>query len=234
MIFFNEVKHLLNYKNLRFYVVKKITWHIFCKIKFTNFKLLKIKTMKKLIALCLVFVFSNAIFAQTVKEKTEKAKIKTEKAAADSKAKLGERNAEREKKEAEKLSELKSDKIKKAIEEKKSAKLKKDGTPDKRFKDAAEKEAKKTETKAKTAANKANAEANKTAAKTKNTVAKTKKTAAEESEDLKETALSKAAEKKVTDKATGTYKGKKVYTGPRGGKYYINKNGNKTYISDDK
>ena len=24
--------------------------------------------------------------------------------------------------------------------------------------------------------------------------------------------------------------GKKVYTGPRGGRYYINKNGNKTYI----
>ena len=118
--------------------------------------------------------------------------------------------------------------------EDKAVKLKKDGTPDKRYKDAADKEVKKTETKSKTAANKANAEANKTAAKTKNTVAKTKKTAAEETEDLKETALSKAAEKKVTDKATGTYKGKKVYTGPRGGKYYINKNGNKTYISDDK
>lgn len=121
---------------------------------------------------------------------------------------------------------LKSSKIKKAVEEK-EAKLKKDGTPDKRFKDAAKKEATKTETKAKTAAKKAKAEANKT-------VAKTKKTAAEETEDLKETALSKAAEKKVSDKATGTYKGKKVYTGPRGGKYYINKNGNKTYISDDK
>jgi colicin import membrane protein len=25
-----------------------------------------------------------------------------------------------------------------------------------------------------------------------------------------------------------------VYTGPRGGRYYINSNGNKTYISDDK
>lgn len=26
------------------------------------------------------------------------------------------------------------------------------------------------------------------------------------------------------------YNGHKIYTGPRGGRYYINKNGNKTYI----
>ena len=51
---------------------------------------------------------------------------------------------------------------------------------------------------------------------------------------MKETDASKAAEKKVADKVTGEYKGKKVFTGPRGGRYYINKNGNKTYISDDK
>lgn len=41
--------------------------------------------MKKLILLCLVFVFSNTIFAQTVKEK---AKEKSEKTAAANKAKL--------------------------------------------------------------------------------------------------------------------------------------------------
>ena len=35
-----------------------------------------------------------------------------------------------------------------------------------------------------------------------------------------------------SDKVTGTYKGKKVYTGSQGGKYYINSNGNKTYIQD--
>ena len=39
---------------------------------------------------------------------------------------------------------------------------------------------------------------------------------------------------KTADKVTGMYNGKKVYTGPRGGRYYINSNGNKTYISDDK
>ena len=92
--------------------------------------------------------------------------------------------------------------------------LKKDGTPDKRFKDAAVKETKTviTKTKAKT---------------------RSRKTEAEEKEDMKETTASKAAEKKVKDKVTGTYNGKKVFTGTRGGKYYINKNGNKTYIDRD-
>lgn len=33
-----------------------------------------------------------------------------------------------------------------------------------------------------------------------------------------------------TCSSTETYNGHEVFTGPRGGKYYINKNGNKTYI----
>jgi colicin import membrane protein len=72
------------------------------------------------------------------------------------------------------------------------------------------------------------------AAEKKATSNKAKKlTAAEEKENIKESTLSKAAEKKVKDKINGTYKGRKVYTGPRGGKYYINKNGNKTYIDSE-
>lgn len=71
-------------------------------------------------------------------------------------------------------------------------------------------------------------------ARNKATSNKAKKlTAAEEKENIKESTLSKAAEKKVKDKINGTYKGRKVYTGPRGGKYYINKNGNKTYIDGE-
>lgn len=36
---------------------------------------------------------------------------------------------------------------------------------------------------------------------------------------------------KATSSDSGDYyKGHKIYTGPRGGRYYINKNGNKTYI----
>lgn len=37
---------------------------------------------------------------------------------------------------------------------------------------------------------------------------------------------------KKADKVTGEYNGKKVYTGSRGGTYYINKKGNKTYIQE--
>jgi colicin import membrane protein len=70
-------------------------------------------------------------------------------------------------------------------------KLKKDGTPDQRY---------------------------------KNEVVKSKIT------ETKQTAKAKAAEKKVTDKETGKFRGKKLYSGPNGGKYYINFKGNKTYI----
>lgn len=79
------------------------------------------------------------------------------------------------------------------------------------------------------------------------TVKPAKKEATAKSVAKKET-VSKETKKKVTkaptlkesnekapktpDKVTGKYNGKKVYTGPRGGKYYINKNGNKTYIQD--
>jgi colicin import membrane protein len=48
---------------------------------------------------------------------------------------------------------------------------------------------------------------------------------------VKETASTEKAPK-VADKVTGNYNGKKVYTGVKGGKYYINSNGNKTYIHD--
>lgn len=37
---------------------------------------------------------------------------------------------------------------------------------------------------------------------------------------------------KITDKVTGNYNGKKVYTGVKGGRYYVNSNGNKIYIHD--
>jgi len=36
--------------------------------------------------------------------------------------------------------------------------------------------------------------------------------------------------KKQSSDAGEYYNGHKIYTGPRGGRYYINKNGNKTYI----
>jgi colicin import membrane protein len=81
--------------------------------------------------------------------------------------------------------------------------LKKDGTPDKRYNSTKD--------------NKSNVPL--------------KKDGKAEAKYKKETNSNEKAPKKK-DKATGTYKGKTVYTGPRGGEYYINSNGNKTYISD--
>lgn len=73
--------------------------------------------MKKLILLCIVFVFSNTFFAQTATEKKAKAKAKTEKTTT-----------------------VKTTKAKVT-----TPKTKKDGTPDKRFKDANSPKLKKTE-----------------------------------------------------------------------------------------
>ena len=89
---------------------------------------------------------------------------------------------------------------------------------------AAEKETAEKEAKKATAAAKAEKSKAEKAVTEKTT--KTKKTA--------EVKLKETTEKapKTPDKVTGEYNGKKVYTGPRGGRYYINKNGNKTYIEN--
>ncbi|HEU4496855.1 MAG TPA: hypothetical protein VFR70_07360 [Flavobacterium sp.] len=90
--------------------------------------------------------------------------------------------------------------------------------------------------------------AQQTGAKTKSEVEQKKADAAEASK--KAEAKADDAQKKATDdvdkakskaaapktetaeeKVSGEYfNGKKVYTGPKGGKYYINSQGNKTYI----
>lgn len=44
------------------------------------------------------------------------------------------------------------------------------------------------------------------------------------------TSKKKIVTKPKSDETEETYNGHKVYTGPRGGKYYINSHGNKTYI----
>ncbi len=186
--------------------------------------------MRKLIVLCFVFVFSNVFYAQETTVK--KVKTKTEKTATKVETKT--------KATAKKVGD-KTEKVAKKVETKTKTTAKKVG-------DKIEKTAVKVETKTKATANKVEAKTKtttkKVADKSKQTASKIKKdgtpdkrfkkTPAEEKEDMKETPASRIAEKKVKDKATGSYKGKKVFTGPRGGRYYINKNGNKTYISDDK
>ncbi|MCF6128523.1 hypothetical protein L1S35_02485 [Flavobacterium sp. AS60] len=164
-----------------------------------------LRVSKKLFLLCFLLVFIANTNAQESKAKKE-AKAKTEKAAKEVK---------------EKAPKLKKDgtpdkRFKDA--DKNAPKLKKDGTVDKRYKGAKDNNASATG-EAKSTAGKAKAAANKAEAKAK--------------KEIKERVSNEKAPK-VRDKVTGTYNGKKVYTGPRGGRYYINSNGNKTYISDDK
>lgn len=90
----------------------------------------------------------------------------------------------------------------------------------------------------KTKAEKAKAKTEKAAKEKTEKAAKEKKGKAEkkakkEEKEAKEKVSTEKAPR-TPDKASGEYNGKKVYTGPRGGRYYINSNGNKTYISDDK
>ncbi|SFI35097.1 hypothetical protein [Halpernia frigidisoli] len=40
----------------------------------------------------------------------------------------------------------------------------------------------------------------------------------------------KKVKSRATSTSSDTYNGRTIHTGPRGGRYYINRNGNKTYI----
>lgn len=149
--------------------------------------------MRKLFVLCFLFAFMVNATAQQTK--AEKAKAKTEKAAKD-----------KAKKEVKSASPLKKDGTPDKRYKKADVPLKKDGTPDKRFK------------------------SNNATERGKEKLAEGK---AKAQKEVKERVSKEKAPKNNQDKVTGSYKGKKVFTGPRGGKYYINKNGNKTYISED-
>jgi colicin import membrane protein len=171
---------------------------------------LKLIVMKKFVLACLLLVFTTTFYAQETKvgKAVDKAAVKTKKAAKDVK--------EGTKKTANKV----ADKTKKA------AKDVKEGTV---------KTADKVADKSKMVAKDVKAGTKKTAAKVAD---KTASTADKVEKKAKKTAtkIRESNEKapKTADKVTGTYNGKKVYTGPRGGRYYINSNGNKTYLSEDK
>ena len=123
----------------------------------------------------------------------------------------------------EKLAKAKKEKAETAKNKVATAKDKAAITKEKTTKDKVETAKEKAATSKKTAKNKVQT------AKNKATTAKEKATSAKPIKKIKET-NEKAP--KVADKITGEYNGKKVYTGPRGGKYYINSNGNKTYLQD--
>ena len=178
--------------------------------------------MKKLILLCLLFIFSGTFYAQDTKTKTEPAKKETtkKKSGYDYDKDVPVKST---KKEATSKSTATKETAKKETTKKKSGYNYDKDVPVKSTKK--ETTAKSTATKETT---KNKSEANKVDAKIKDEKY-TKGNSKKKAPTLKE---SNEKAPKTPDRVTGEYNGKKVYTGPRGGKYYINKNGNKTYIQD--
>jgi len=89
-----------------------------------------------------------------------------------------------------------------------AVKLKKDGTPDKRY------GASKTTNDATVRTETVNERVTKTTSRTKPAA----------------TEATKKAYKPTVDRSLSGPNGEQILTGPRGGRYYINKNGNKTYV----
>jgi colicin import membrane protein len=181
--------------------------------------------MKTLLQFCLLFVLSNSILAQETLTKEKKLKAKTEKLVANKKGSI-------EKKVKSSVSDSKAKEELVAIEKStkatkaKESKAKADATTKELKEKSTEVKAKKlTEAKG-NSAKKVKAEAVSVESKASAVRQKVIKTKAKKEKESEEKAP------RVPDKVTGEYNGKKVYTGPRGGQYYINSNGNKTYIQD--
>ncbi|HVT84194.1 MAG TPA: hypothetical protein VHD35_03285 [Chitinophagaceae bacterium] len=146
----------------------------------------------------------------------------------------------------------KTDKSKTTTKEvKKSTGVNKNGSPDMRLKankeakKAAEEKAKQEEEAKKAAAEKAKQEkeAKKVAEEKAKKEEDAKKTAAEKTKKESEakakstakTSIQKANVANTPDKIVGKdSKGRTIYEGPRGGRYYINASGTKEYITKDK
>ena len=176
--------------------------------------------MKTLLQFCLLFVLSNSILAQETLTKEKKLKAKTEKSVANKKGSI-------EKKLKSFVSDSKAKEELVAIEKStKATKAKADATTKELKEKSTEVKAKKlTEAKG-NSAKKVKAEAVSVESKASAVRQKVIKTKAKKEKESEEKAP------RVPDKVTGEYNEKKVYTGPRGGQYYINSNGNKTYIQD--
>jgi colicin import membrane protein len=102
--------------------------------------------------------------------------------------------------------------------------LKKDGTPDMRLK------ANKTKAPTTTTTTVAPTTTPVTKAQTTTTV-QPKATPVQQVQPKVQTQVAKTTSVKTADAAIGTdAKGRTLYQGPKGGKYYINKNGNKEYV----
>ncbi|ANO47365.1 hypothetical protein B0A78_01755 [Flavobacterium columnare NBRC 100251 = ATCC 23463] len=117
----------------------------------------------------------------------------------------------------------KLDKVKEATKAKKESRASVKGNV-KSIEGKAKAEANKLDSKAKDEENKAKSKTKKAKDKIEETISKPAKKERETTEKVNPNAK---------DKVVGKYKDRQVYQGPRGGNYYINKNGNKTYIDDD-
>lgn len=166
--------------------------------------------MKKLILLCLLFIISGTFYAQDSKAKKEPTKSETtkKKSGYDYNKDVTVKST---KKETSSKATTTKETAKKETTKKKSGY---DYNKDVSVKSTTAKKPNKSET-------------NKVDAKIKEE--KYTKGNSQKKPTYKE---SNEKAPKKPDRVTGTYNGKKVYTGSRGGKYYINKNGNKTYIQD--
>lgn len=194
------------------------------KVVFLSINNLKTNIMKKLLLLCFVFVLSNTILAQETETKTAK-KAKTAKTTANKvDAKLKE-EAKAKSTKTKTVANKADAKVKDESDKAKSVtkKTKKDAND--KVNNASDKGIEKS------ASGKTKAASNKVDAKVKEESSKAKTTAASKVAKKERETSEKANPK---DKIIGKYNDKKVFQGPRGGKYYINKNGNKTYIDDDK
>lgn len=193
--------------------------------------------MKKLILLCLLFIFSGTFYAQDTQSK--KAPIKKE----TTKKKSGydydkETPTKSTKKETSSKTTKKEETAKKETTKKKSGyNYDKEVSVKSAKKEASSKSASVKETAIKeTSKSKSgydsNIKSNTTEEKKVDAKIKDKKYTTGNTKQKATYVESNEKAPKKPDRVTGEYNGKKVYTGSRGGKYYINKNGNKTYIQD--
>ena len=196
--------------------------------------------MKKLFSLLFMSILSLAVFNSTAQdEKKPKAKAKTEKKEKADKPEKKEKAEKKEKVEKKEKAEKKEKTADKA--EKKEKKEKVEKTADKVEKKEKKEKVEKTTDKVEKKEKKEKVE------KTADKVEKKEKKAADKDNTIKPAPAPKPQDdgkeadqttrKKVAgaDKQMGKdEKGRTIFEGSRGGQYYINSNGNKTYLKAEK
>ena len=180
--------------------------------------------MKKLFSLLFMSILSLAVFNSTAQdEKKPKAKAKTEKKEKADKPEKKEKAEKKEKVEKKEKAEKKEKTADKAEKKEKKEKVEKttDKVEKKEKKEKVEKTADKVEKKEKKAADKDNTIKPAPAPKPQ-----------DDGKEADQTTRKKVA---GADKQMGKdEKGRTIFEGSRGGQYYINSNGNKTYLKAEK